>query len=81
MPSPEKATHDYKRNGTTTLFAALEVATGKVTDACYDRQADFRPGLADRGRQLPHPQAPRDQRLAGEAPADPLHFTPSRPPG
>src|SRR6185436_17454405 len=34
---PEKATHDYKRNGTTTLFAALEVATGKVTDQCYDR--------------------------------------------
>ena len=28
---PEKATHDYRRNGTTTLFAALEVATGKVT--------------------------------------------------
>src|SRR5262249_54820009 len=23
--------HDYKRNGTSTLFAALEVATGKVT--------------------------------------------------
>src|SRR6188768_1348488 len=34
---PERATHDYKRNGTTTLFAALEVATGKVTDQCYDR--------------------------------------------
>jgi transposase len=34
---PEKATHDYVRNGTTTLFAALEVATGKVTDACYPR--------------------------------------------
>src|SRR3954449_7769751 len=34
---PEKATHDYKRNGTTTLFAALEVATGTVTDRCYDR--------------------------------------------
>jgi transposase len=32
---PEKATHDYVRHGTTTLFAALEVATGKVTDACY----------------------------------------------
>ena len=31
---PEKATHDYVRHGTTTLFAALEVATGKVTDAC-----------------------------------------------
>ena len=40
---PEKATHDYKRNGTTTLFAALEVATGKVTDQCYDRhgKAEF----------------------------------------
>ncbi len=34
---PEKQTHDYKRNGTTTLFAALEVATGQVTDACYPR--------------------------------------------
>ena len=34
---PEKQTHDYKRNGATTLFAALEVATGKVTDACHDR--------------------------------------------
>jgi len=34
---PAKATHDYKRNGTTTLFAALNVATGTVTDHCYDR--------------------------------------------
>jgi hypothetical protein len=32
---PEARTHDYLRHGTTTLFAALEVATGKVTDACY----------------------------------------------
>lgn len=30
-------THDYVRNGTTTLFAALAVATGKVTGACYSR--------------------------------------------
>ena len=29
---PERATHDSKCNGTTTLFAALEVATGTVTD-------------------------------------------------
>src|SRR5215204_5280058 len=34
---PEKATHDYLRHGTTTLFAAIEVATGKVTDACHPR--------------------------------------------
>jgi transposase len=30
-------THDYVRHGTTTLFAALEVARGKVVDQCYDR--------------------------------------------
>ena len=34
----ERRTHDYKRHGTTTLFAALEVATGRITaDACYPR--------------------------------------------
>ena len=40
---PEKATHDYKRNGTATLLAALEVATGKITDSCYERhgKAEF----------------------------------------
>src|SRR5881394_713493 len=30
-------THDYKRNGTTTLFAALEVAQGKVIGQCMPR--------------------------------------------
>lgn len=30
-------THDYKRNGTTTLFAALEVVEGKVVGQCYAR--------------------------------------------
>ena len=34
---PEKRSHDYIRHGTTTLFAALEAATGKVTGACYPR--------------------------------------------
>jgi transposase len=34
---PERQTHDYIRHGTTTLFAALETATGTVTDACYPR--------------------------------------------
>jgi len=33
----ERRTHDYVRHGTTTLFAALEVATGKITDRCFDR--------------------------------------------
>jgi len=30
-----RMTHDYKRNGTTSLYAALEIATGEVTGACY----------------------------------------------
>jgi transposase len=30
-------THDYKRNGTTTLFAALHVLEGKVIGDCYKR--------------------------------------------
>jgi transposase len=30
-------THDYKRNGTTCLFAALSVAEGKVIGTCYPR--------------------------------------------
>ena len=33
----ERRTHDYKRHGTTTLFAALDIATGAVTGVCYDR--------------------------------------------
>ena len=34
----ERRTHDYKRAGTTTLFAELEVATGRITtDACYPK--------------------------------------------
>jgi transposase len=39
----ERHTHDYKRNGTTSLFAALEVATGKVTTQARARHtaADF----------------------------------------
>jgi transposase len=33
----EQRTHDYVRHGTTTLFAALEIATGKVTGVCQNR--------------------------------------------
>ena len=31
---PERQTHDYFRHGTTTLFAALNVASGKVMGKC-----------------------------------------------
>jgi len=40
----ERRTHDYKRHGTTSLFAALDIATGAVIGRCYPkhRSAEFR---------------------------------------
>jgi len=40
---PVRMTHDYVRHGTTSLFAALEVASGKVHGRCYrrHRHAEF----------------------------------------
>jgi transposase len=32
----ERQTHDYERNGTTSLFAALDIATGKIIGKCYE---------------------------------------------
>jgi transposase len=34
---PARQTHDYIRHGTTSLFAALDVATGKVIGSCHRR--------------------------------------------
>lgn len=34
---PERQTHDYIRYGTTSLFAALDIATGKVIGSCHRR--------------------------------------------
>ncbi len=51
----ERHTHDYKRNGTTHLFAALEVATGKVTTQTrtHHTGADFLAFLAQVERAYP----------------------------
>ena len=37
-------THDYKRHGTTSLFAALDIATGRVIGKCFPwhRATEFR---------------------------------------
>lgn len=37
LGSPERQTHDYIRHGTLSLFAALEVATGKVVGQCHGK--------------------------------------------
>jgi hypothetical protein len=34
---PERQTNDYERHGTTSLFAGLNIATGKVIGECHRR--------------------------------------------
>lgn len=34
---PARRSHDYTRHGTTSLFAALDIATGRVIGKCYPR--------------------------------------------
>jgi hypothetical protein len=35
--TPERATHDYKRSGTSSLYAALDITTGQVISALHGR--------------------------------------------
>jgi transposase len=53
--TPARATHDYQRNGTCDLFAALEIATGKViTDIrASHTSADFVAFLNKVNREVP----------------------------
>lgn len=48
-------THDYKRNGTTTLFAALDVLTGQVVGQCLPkhRHEEFLTFLTTVDREVP----------------------------
>ena len=52
---PERRTHDYKRHGTTSLFAALDVATGFVIGKCYRRHRarEFLGFLKEIDRRVP----------------------------
>ncbi|MGC0407450.1 transposase [Streptomyces sp. SAI-163] len=55
MPgAPQRLTHDYVRAGTTTLFAALEVSTGKVISSLHRRHrpAEFKKFLAKLDREV-----------------------------
>ncbi len=88
---PERRTHDYLRHGTTTLFAALEVATGQVTDACHSRHrhAEFLAFLQQVAKAYPRRQLhvvldnyathkhQRVQTWLTRHPRVRLHFTPT----
>lgn len=87
----ERRTHDYVRHGTTTLFAALDVATGEVTGRCYarHRHQDFLRFLRLVARTYPHGQVhlvldnyathkhPAVQEWLQHHPRFHLHFTPT----
>jgi transposase len=89
---PERRTHDYVRHGTTTLFAALEVATGKVTDQCFPRHrhAEFLAFLKLVAKAYPRRQLhlvldnygththPTVKAWLAKHPRVHLHFTPAR---
>jgi transposase len=51
----ERRTHDYKRHGTTSLFAALDVKAGTVIGKCMSghRAAEFRKFLDEVERNVP----------------------------
>ncbi|MFE5516094.1 IS630 family transposase [Streptomyces sp. NPDC056529] len=56
MPGvPQRVTHDYVRAGTTTLFAALEVATGKVIGSLHRRHRaeEFKKFLIKLDKEVP----------------------------
>ena len=52
---PQRQTHDYKRNGTTSLFAALNTATGEVIGKCFRRHraVEFKRFLAVIDKAVP----------------------------
>ena len=52
---PERATHDYRRAGTSSLYAALDLTTGKVIGALHSRHRaiEFKQFLATIDREVP----------------------------
>jgi len=53
--TPERATHDYKRSGTSSLYAALDLTTGKVIGALHSRHRaiEFKQFLQAIDREVP----------------------------
>jgi transposase len=53
--TPARATHDYKRSGTSSLYAALDLTTGKVIGALHQRHRsiEFKKFLATIDREVP----------------------------
>src|SRR5512144_3325811 len=90
--TPARMSHDYKRNGTSSLFAALDAASGKVLRPLHDRHRaiEFKKFLQKIDREVPaeldvhlildnystHKTAAINKWLAAH-PRFHLHFTPT----
>jgi transposase len=89
---PERATHDYKRSGTSSLYAALDLATGKVIGRLHSRHRaiEFKRFLQTLDREVPAEldvhvvldnssthKTPAIQRWLTAHPRFILHFTPT----
>jgi transposase len=93
MPGvPARATHDYKRAGTSSLYAALNLATGKVIGSLHARHraVEFKKFLVKIDREVPADLAvhvvldnasthktPAIKRWLNAHPRFQLHFTPT----
>ena len=90
--TPERATHDYKRHGTSSLYAALDLASGKVIGALHERHRaiEFHKFLQTIDREVPAHLAvhlvldnssthktPKIKRWLAKHPRFVLHFTPT----
>ena len=89
---PQRATHDYKRSGTSSLYAALDLTTGKVVGALHSRHRaiEFKKFLQTLDREVPDDldvhlvldnssthKTPAIQRWLAAHPRFQLHFTPT----
>lgn len=89
----ERRTHDYERHGTTSLFAALDVATGEVIGQCYRRHRaiEFRRFLDRIEAEVPKSldvhlvldnygthKTPAIKRWLARHPRYQVHFTPTK---
>jgi transposase len=89
---PERATHDYKRAGTSSLYAALDLATGKVIGRLHSRHRaiEFKQFLQTLDREVPAEldvhivldnssthKTPAIQKWLLAHPRFALHFTPT----
>jgi transposase len=89
---PERATHDYKRSGTSSLYAALDITTGKVIGSLHSRHRaiEFKKFLQTLDREVPPDldvhlvldnasthKTPAIQRWLAGHPRFVVHFTPT----